>query len=657
MASPSGPLQLAWNFHQSGQLELAARLYRRLLSVDPDNADAHHLLGMIALGNGRTDEAVGHLARAVECDPTQAQFYDHLGDAHMAAGDYPAAIDDYQKSLEIEPNSAVTWNELGTALRENKQPEEAEGKFRRALAIDANLPEAHNNLGNALQDQERLAEASECFVTAARLRPESAEIQFNMGNCYKLQKKLDLAREAYRRAVTLNPQFAKAHYHLGLIWQAQRNYEQGLACQREALRLQGDYFDAIIALGAGLHMQKKFDEARATFQRALDLRPGDPTASFNMAAVMHAEGHYDEAIAGYEAVLKVKDDHAETLGGLAGICAIRADYSRAMEFIERALAAEPQSADLLFQRGCLRLARGDWLEGWKDYDYRLRGRYGLPRDCQQPRWEGESLQGKTILLYTEYGMGDALQFIRYCPLVRQRGGRVICEVRPQLMPLLTASGIPDLVAAGQSLPHFDFHAPLMSLPIVFQTDINSIPADVPYLFAEPARVETWRTRLASIDGFKIGISWQGNPEFFGDRHRSIPLSAFGALAAVEGVRLISLQKGFGSEQIERVPFRVETLSGLDEQGAFLDTAAVMQNLDLLVTSDSAAAHLAGAMGLEVWLALSTASEWRWLLDRTDNPWYPTMRLYRQSRLDDWSEVLARIADDVKSRIRSRAGQA
>ncbi len=262
-----------------------------------------------------------------------------------------------------------------------------------------------------------------------------------------------------------------------------------------------------------------------------------------------------------------------------------------------------------------------------------------------------------MLIHAEQGLGDTLQFIRYARLADRLGGPIVVEVQPALVPLLTASGYRNLLAGGSPLPAFDIHASLMSLPGLLATTVDTVPADVPYLATDPELIARWRERLAETPGFQVGIVWQGNPSYTFDRFRSIPLLEFAPLAAVAGVELLSLQKNAGVEQIAALEgrFRVRDLgSTLDATGgAFLETAAVMANLDLLVTSDTAAAHLAGGLGVPVWLVLGKACEWRWMNDRTDSPWYPTMRLFRQSRQGDWSDVFHAMQRELTELVNHR----
>jgi hypothetical protein len=331
-------------------------------------------------------------------------------------------------------------------------------------------------------------------------------------------------------------------------------------------------------------------------------------------------------------------------------------YQEALSCIEQSLNINPDHFEPHLLRSLIWLTLGDFERGWRDYEYRWYYRTVSKPPGTQPQWDGSPLKEQVILLWAEQGFGDAIHFIRYASLVKQQGSKVVVRCPAKLTRLLSSCpGIDQLVPHNDApLPAYEVHAPLMSLPRILGTAMQTIPANVPYLFADNDLVEQWRRDLSNLNGFRVGIAWQGDPSYRGDRDRSIPLRHFAPLGRVAGVRLISLQKGPGVEQLREVSglFPVIDLGPwLDESaGAFMDTAAVMKNLDLVITSDTAVAHLAGAMGVPVWLALTFAPEWRWLLEREDSPWYPSMRLFRQAQRGDWEGVFARIADELRRRI-------
>jgi hypothetical protein len=324
---------------------------------------------------------------------------------------------------------------------------------------------------------------------------------------------------------------------------------------------------------------------------------------------------------------------------------------------DHALRLQPNSASAHWNRALALLLAGDYERGWPKYEWRWKRKAAKPRPFRQPQWDGSPLEGRTILLWCEQGLGDAIQFVRFAQTVKQNGGRVILEC-PGILLRLFASvpGVDELVAEGTALSTFDVQAPFMSLPAILGTTLATIPADVPYLTADPELVARWRSRLESLPGFKIGIAWQGNAHHKWDRHRSIPLAKFAPLAEVPGVRLISLQKGPGTDQLKSFTKHYPVTDfgdELDASGAFTDTAALIRSLDLVITTDTALAHLAGALGAPVWLALSTVVDWRWLLDREDTPWYPTMRLFRQRTLGDWDFDFERMAVQLRRLVQQR----
>jgi tetratricopeptide (TPR) repeat protein len=455
--------------------------------------------------------------------------------------------------------------------------------------------------------------------------------------------RLQAAEQVYRQILAVEPALAEAHNNLGVALQDQGKPDEAVACYRRALTLKPGFTEAHNNLGNALKCRGQLDEAIASYRRALELKPEFAQAHYNLGNAFQEQGNLDDAVACYCRALELKPDHAGTHYNLGNALKDQRKLDHALACFRRALELNPDHAEAHWTRAFTWLLAGDWQRGWPEYEWRWRTKEFVLRRFPQPWWEGESLAGKTILLHAEQGLGDTIQFIRYASIVKQLGAAVIVECQELLLGLLdSCPGIDQLVAQGDALPAFDVHAPLLSLPRILKTSAETIPATIPYLVPKPAIVERWRTRLIEIDGFKIGIAWQGNPTFRGDRFRSFPLRYFAPLAQVPGVCLLSLQKGAGSGQLAEVRdlFAVTDLG--DRLHDFTDTAAVMKNLDLVITSDTAAAHLAGALGVPVWVALSFAADWRWLLDRCDCPWYPTMRLFRQRESGDWRRVFEEI---------------
>ena len=430
----------------------------------------------------------------------------------------------------------------------------------------------------------------------------------------------------------------------------QGEYDQALVHLRRAVQLNPNFAEAYNNLGAVLREQGKYGEAVICFEEALRINDRVPEAHNNFGTALQMNAQSDEAQAAYRQAIRLNPDFAEAHDNLGNLLTAQGEFDAAMSSFERAVRLQPALASAHNNRAVTLLLQGNFAAGWPEYEWRWKLPEAPPRPWARPIWDGALLEGRTILLHPEQGLGDMLQFIRYAPLVKAKGGTVLVAAPAKMAPILnTCAGIDRVLSEDDPPVAFDVRAALMSLPGVFRTELDSIPADVPYLSAEAELVSRWREALGPDRRLRVGVNWQGNPKYRDDRLRSIPLDEFAPLAAIKGARLLSLQQGFGSEQLSRVDFAVEDWgSKLDLDGgrAFCDTAAVIANLDLVITSDTVVAHLAGALGARVWLALSFVPDWRWLLDRADSPWYPTMRLFRQSQPGDWNGVFERIAAEL-----------
>jgi tetratricopeptide (TPR) repeat protein len=382
------------------------------------------------------------------------------------------------------------------------------------------------------------------------------------------------------------------------------------------------------------------------------LQPEPPDHHSSLGYVLTQVGRPVDAEIHCRQAIRLQSDFIDAHLNLAMALWAQSRLDEALQCVEEALRIDPVHPIARYYRALCWLQQGNFAQGWPEYEWRWKQPNIVRRPCREPLWDSSPLHGRTILLWAEQGLGDTLQTIRFARLVQQRGAKVVVECQAPLVRLLSrCAGIDQLVPSGSAAPAADVQAPLFSLPWLLGITLEMLPGEVPYLFADPALVEQWRRELRGESGFKIGIAWQGNPLCYGDCMRSIPLKHFAALARLPGVRLFSLQKGFGSEQLRTAAdsFSVVDLGcRLDEQtGAFMDTAAVMANLDLVITSDTSVAHLAGGLGRPVWVALGIGCDWRYFQHREDNPWYPTMRLFRQKRFGDWDEVFNRMADELR----------
>jgi len=393
--------------------------------------------------------------------------------------------------------------------------------------------------------------------------------------------------------------------------------------------------------GIALAQVGELSEAAACFEQALSLNPHYAEAHNNLGIVLAKQDRVEKALGAYRQSITLKPDNPEAYYNLGNLCRDLGQWEEAQANYEEAIRLKPEHADAHTNLAMIWLLRGDFERGWPGYEWRWRTPGFACRDFVPPPWDGSPLAGATILLHAEQGLGDTLQFIRYVPLVKERGGFVIVECPPTLLRLLAScSGIDELVPYGTPLPPFPTHAPLMSLPRLLGTTLNTVPHAIPYLSVRPELREYWRKELSAIQALKVGVFWQGDPRHRKDRQRSIPLDGFAPLADLAGVQLCSLQEGPGTEQLTTAAFPILDLASRCKD--FADTAAALVNLDLVITVDSAVAHCAGALGIPVWVLLPYAPDWRWLLHREDSPWYTTMRLFRQKQPGDWGEVFGRV---------------
>jgi tetratricopeptide (TPR) repeat protein len=516
--------------------------------------------------------------------------------------------------------------------------------------------------GVALAQAGQLDQALRLFGDALRLRPGDPQAQHNLGVALAATGRLAEAARALQAALAARPDYAEAHYNLGNVLNQLRRPDDAIAAFRRALQVRPDYAEALNNLGLALTLSGRPEEGLILLRQALRLMPGLVEARGNEGLALTELGEYAAAADCFERVLRDDPRQAEAHSNLGNNYKEQGRLAEALACYDLAVALRPDAPSPHWNRALTLLQQGDYERGWAEYEWRRRKPDSGIRPLPQPAWDGGPLHGRTILLHLEQGLGDALQFIRYAPRVQARGGSVMVAGPRRLLPLLSrCPGIDRLVAEEEALPPFDVHAPLLSLPALLRTTLATVPAEAPYLFANEALIQKWRAELPGAGTLRVGIAWQGNPRHRKDRWRSIPLTYFAPLARVQGVCLVSLQQGPGVEQLGGCGFVVERLGGaVDEAaGAFMDTAAVMMNLDLVVTADTAAAHLAGGLGVPVWVALAKVPDWRWLLGRADSPWYPTARLFRQEEAGRWGAVIEAMARELESLVerRRRAGMA
>ncbi len=679
-------------FQKRGELDRAEQLYRQVLEADARHADAWHLLGLIAYVRGDAATALVHIGRAIKLDPLQPSFHNHQGEVYRTLLRLDEAKQSCRQALALKGDFALAHNTLGLTFNDERRFKEAEGCFRRAIALDGGLVLAHFNLAVALRAEGRLVEALAACRQALACDPALVPAYQELGTILRQQGKAGEAIDFYREVLQQNPRLAAVECSLGATLQAESRTDEAIACYHRALAIETDLAEAHCGLGRALEEFGQRAEAEQCYRRALQSNPNLTEAHCHFGSLLQKEGNAQAAIECYQNALRCQPDYAVAHHNLGVIYEQQYDLSRAAECYtkaiqfdprlpaarnnlgnvlkaqgriaeadacyEQAVKIDPNYAQARFNQAMSLMAAGNYAAGWPLFEWRWECPEFSRRSFDRPCWRGESLDGRTLLVYAEQGLGDTLQFVRFVPQVAKRAGRVILEVQRPLVRLLAQSGLADvaqLVAKDDSLPSFDATVSLVSLPGILGVTLDNIPAAGGYFSADSQLVAHWRRVLGDAKACQVGIAWQGNPAYLGDRFRSIRLAQFAPLA-LDGVELVSLQKGFGAEQLADVggQFRVRDLAGdLDEaHGPFIDTAAVMKNLDLVVTSDTVTAHLAGALGVRVWVALPLTADWRWMYNRSDSPWYASMKLFRQTRFDDWTGVLERLTEALGRFVRT-----
>jgi tetratricopeptide (TPR) repeat protein len=669
--------------HRQGRLAAAEAAYRRALELVPDHAPALHLLGLVAYQRRRWDEAIQYLSHAVERHAGEPAYRNNLALALLAAGRLAAAEASARAAVALDPAYVPGHISLAIVLRAAGRPGAAEGACRAAIALDPLSATARCQLGHALNELGRLDDAIKSFQTAERADPRLADAMLGQAAAQRALGRDGEAVECYRRALALHPGDPRILNALGTVWRRLGRRDTAVECYRAALAGDPAFADAHNNLGAVLADSGAFEPAAASFQAALERRPDDAGALSNLGAALFELDRLDEAEACHRRAVALGPDLAAVHCNFANLLTFRQRLDEAERHYRRAVALAPdygdawhnlgvvqaQRHDLAAAEASYRAARnhpgardkadyglaelalltGDLAEGWARYESRLNLPGGGDPDPGLTRWDGAPIAGGAVLLQAEQGFGDTLQFCRYVRLAAERA-RVVLQVPPELQRLLAVlPGLAEIVPFGAPLPPVACRSPLMSLPHLFGTELATIPGTVPYLRAGMAQVEPWRRRLAALEGRRVGLVWAGGirpgqPRLKAvDARRSIGLAALAPLAAIEGVHFVSLQKGPAASQAEDPPDGMVLHDFTAELGDFADTAALIEALDLVIGVDTAVVHLAGALGKPVWLLNRFDTCWRWLLDRDDSPWYPSLRQFRQPAPGDWTSVVARVA--------------
>ena len=563
-----------------------------------------------------------------------ARAFQHAAADHQA-GRLVDAERGYRDILAEQPDHADALHGLGLLALQCDRADLAIAYIGQAASARPEDARVHLDLGLALRARHHLEESRGAIRVATLLDPDDALAHAALGDALVLLNRLPDAVSAYRDALALAPDLAAARASVGFILKELGEWEDAVTELRRAVALQPDHSAAFVALGAALIELDRLEEAETALRAALTLAPDDAMALNNLGLVQHTRGDVTDAVVTLTRARQVRPDLAGIRTNLAAALRDSGALDAALAEADDIVRVDPDNADAHLIAGTIHLARGDFARGWAGFAWRDRVRGARARPDAPPAWDGSPLGGRTLLVRPEQGLGDMIQFCRYVPLIR--GGRVIVAAPPPLLRLLrTLPGDAEVVPAQDALPQADVACSVLDLPALFQTDLETIPAVIPYLGSSAQAAERWRSRVDALAGRPVGLCWAGGARYQHDRRRSIPPDLLAPLADVAGVSWVSLQKD--ASRLPDLPL-ADWTAELDD---FAEAAGLISALDLVVTVDTAIAHLAGALGRQVWLLNRFGGDWRWLLDRDDSPWYPTLRQFRQPELNDWTSVLQNV---------------
>ncbi len=621
-------LQKAIKHHEAGELSLAKPLYNTILEKYPENFETLFLLGTLSLETGELDKAASLLESAVS----------------------------------IRPDHVESQNNLGIVLLTQQKFNEAKKSFEQAVHYKPEYFDAHFNLGVTQYHLGNFNEAVESYKATIKHKPAHGKAYYNMGVIFHEQGRLDNALTCYTRAVSLQPDYVLAINNLGDVFQKLEKYTEATACFNRAISIQPDFAESHYNLGITYHSAGDKDKAISSYKNAIKYRPDYVEAHYNLGNLYSEEWRLGEAANCYRHAIKLRPDYVEAHNNLGEILQKQGKLDESIASYTMAFECKPDYIEARFHRSIALLLKGDFENGWKEYEHRLSIKKYNKRLFEQPIWDGADLKDKIILVHAEQGFGDTFHFLRLLPMVKSKGGHVIFECQPGLAHLLErCNGFDEIVEKSSDEvdgSESDVFAPLMSLPHILGITLENIPVNFPYIWADPELIAKWRDKLnvlcdnkmsGNSKPFKIGLVWGGKPERKYDKVRSCPLSLFEPLGKIENTTIFSLQKGDAAKQIGELDdsFTIIDLGKeLDITDKFADTAAVIESLDLVISVDSAVAHLAGALGKPVWTIIPYAHDWRWLTNRNDSPWYPNMRLFRQTKLLDWKSVIDNVAVEL-----------
>ena len=610
--------ELAVQNQKKGNYEVAKDLYNKILKIDYNHVDAYNNLGVIFKELGEYQKAIDCYEKSIEVQPSHTPSHNNLGLVFQELGEHQKAKSCYEKVIQINPNHVQAHNNFGVVFRELGENDKAKSCFEKAIEILPNYADAHSNLGSVFRELGENDKAKSCYEKAIEINPNHTDGYSNLAVILKNSGEFQKARNCCEKAIQINPNHVAAHNNLGVVFKELGEYQKAINC----------------------------------YKKAIQINPSHASAHYNFGDVLKTLGEHQKAKSCYEKVIEIDPNHAAAYNNLGIVFKELGEHQKSIDCYEKAIHIKPNHVDAHVNLGIILLLLSDYQKGFDEYEWRKKLPKGFhkSKNIESLEWQGEDLTNKTILILSEQGLGDIIHFARYLFMLQDKYSvKIIFSTQKKLIHLFSTSKF-KVISNESSLPKHDFHQFLCSLPKIFYKETKTIPKHINYISRDKKIFPKWKDKLTTLDGLKVGINWQGNKAYESDRSRSIPLKCFEQLFTLEKINFISLQKGFGTEQIKNFKYKdklYDFSSEMDNgENAFEDTVGIIQNLDLAILADTGLVYLPPTLGIKTWVLLSFSHHWVWSYKSTDSLWYANTKLYRQNTINKWDLVFNNVKKDL-----------
>jgi tetratricopeptide (TPR) repeat protein len=648
--------QIAEEYFNKNDIDNAESVLLEMLRENPEDYDVYNFLGIIQMNKKEYQRAINYFEKVLPVFNNHFELHYNLGLAYQLCSVYDKAIAHYSMVLEYVPTHYDALNNMGLANLSLKNYEEANKFFSICLTINPNDPKVYNNIGNLLFAQDQHDEAVKYYNIAAEKDEKNYEYYFNVANCFAKEENYELALENYKKALVLKPDHIQSVNQISDIYNKIENYSEAEKCFNTLVQKNPADLGTMYRQGMNFLQEKKFEDAKKVFNYLYELNFEKKSVCSALAEI-YRDLNIPELENKYAEEAESDSIDKAVISTNVGVTKfIKGEFAEALKHIDNALEINPDLYMAHYNKAHIHLLLGEFELGWKEYEWRIFRPDFIQRKLPKEKMlTNQDVANKKVFIYDEQGLGDSIQFTRYLPMLKEKGCSIIFECDKRLKSLYKQYPFIDILIESSDVDeppfYYDYHLPLLTLPGYFKTDIPNIPAGIPYIRAEEAYIRKWKP-VFNNNYYKVGIVWAGSATHAGDRKRSVTLNHFNSIAQIPGVKLYSIQKGNATNQIAKFNNKIVDLDALG-LNSFLDTAAVISQLDLVITVDTSVAHLAGAMGKETWILISFLPDWRWLLERSDSPWYPTVKLFRQPIADDWDSAFANVHTKLESVVKEK----